>query len=151
MTRRTEPLHPGWYQDPEDPTRLRHWGGSEWGNARRPKPGWTVATADVPLDAAPALAVDNQLVPSDDLLPFGDEASSSGAAPATHLVRRTSTAGPRISRLDPGVERFNPWETPSPGQPRMAQRRRLALIVTILVMIGAVSALASGVGDPSSA
>lgn len=33
---------PGWYVDPEDPTRLQHWDGSRWTGTRRPRPSWTL-------------------------------------------------------------------------------------------------------------
>lgn len=40
---------PGWYQDPDDPTRVRHWNGRGWTGRRRPRPTWHV----LPNDLAP--------------------------------------------------------------------------------------------------
>lgn len=37
---------PGWYQDPDDPTRLRYWAGRAWTGRRRCRPNWEVASAE---------------------------------------------------------------------------------------------------------
>jgi hypothetical protein len=37
---------PGWYRDPDDPTSLRHWGGYEWSDRRRIRPGWDLPDSD---------------------------------------------------------------------------------------------------------
>jgi hypothetical protein len=42
----------GWYQDPDDPTGVRHWTGRGWTSRRRPRPGWYVVPID--LDADPS-------------------------------------------------------------------------------------------------
>ncbi|MHB1535624.1 MAG: DUF2510 domain-containing protein, partial [Acidimicrobiales bacterium] len=38
---------PGWYPDPNDPTRIRHWSGTGWSGRQRLRPAWTVATGDL--------------------------------------------------------------------------------------------------------
>jgi hypothetical protein len=40
----------GWYQDPDDPTRVRHWGGRGWTSRRRPRPGWHLVQVDLTPD-----------------------------------------------------------------------------------------------------
>ncbi|MBO0747070.1 MAG: DUF2510 domain-containing protein, partial [Acidimicrobiaceae bacterium] len=41
---------PGWYQDPDDPTRVRHWNGRGWTGRRRPRPTWHVLPNDLSPD-----------------------------------------------------------------------------------------------------
>lgn len=41
---------PGWYQDPDDPTRVRHWNGRGWSGRRRPRPTWHVLPNDLSPD-----------------------------------------------------------------------------------------------------
>jgi hypothetical protein len=38
---------PGWYPDPDDPIRMRHWSGRSWSGRRRPLPAWSVAFREV--------------------------------------------------------------------------------------------------------
>jgi hypothetical protein len=40
------PARPGWYRDPDDPARLRHWSGRSWDHRRRTLPTWAIATID---------------------------------------------------------------------------------------------------------
>lgn len=41
---------PGWYQDPDDPTRVRHWNGRGWSGRRRPRPAWHVLANELAPD-----------------------------------------------------------------------------------------------------
>lgn len=44
---------PGWYQDEQDPTRLRYWNGSSWTSRRRPRPAWTLLSVELQPAALP--------------------------------------------------------------------------------------------------
>ncbi|MGH9076894.1 MAG: hypothetical protein ACRDY0_05480 [Acidimicrobiales bacterium] len=37
---------PAWYPDPDDPTRIRHWGGASWDGRWRRRPGWDLCGQD---------------------------------------------------------------------------------------------------------
>jgi hypothetical protein len=42
----------GWYPDPDDPIRMRHWSGRSWSGRRRPLPAWNVAFRQVTPDSS---------------------------------------------------------------------------------------------------
>jgi hypothetical protein len=41
------PSRPGWYRDPDDPARLRHYTGRGWDSRRRTLPAWAIGVRDV--------------------------------------------------------------------------------------------------------
>ncbi|MCU4185069.1 hypothetical protein K6U06_11910 [Acidiferrimicrobium sp. IK] len=38
---------PGWYRDPDDPTRMRHWHGRGWSGRHRSLPAWALSDTEV--------------------------------------------------------------------------------------------------------
>lgn len=58
---------PGWYRDPDDPTRMRHWSGRAWSARHRSWPAWDISVVDLVADLQ---------------LPGGPEAGA-GAQPVT--------------------------------------------------------------------
>jgi len=122
---------PGWYVDPDDPDALRHWGGWSWGTRRRPRPGWTRATAELRLDrSAPVVE--------------GPVRRQALARTADGTVAGSPARG--WSALRPPARRAPQWDGPSAdslGRPPRLPDGRLAWARPRrpLVVVGAMGAI----------
>lgn len=156
---RPAPLRPpGWYCDPDDPARLRYWGGRAWTNRRRLRPSWTIATAELVLpeagaagDSAPdAPVLDGPVRPA--ALPAVASALT-GPPAGRPFGRSTGPGGPRrhpLNSLDfPGRPHLPPGG--SLRAAREASRRPLVALVAAVAVALLVMSVTVGVSHRYSA
>jgi hypothetical protein len=137
------PGHPGWYVDPEEPSRLRHWDGEAWSTRSRPRPGWSSRAVPFETDEA-------------DL----ERAGTEGPAHRDELqapVRKGARSTGRTTPWQPGQARQRGrapaaphGRPPAPGREplsvpltRSAQARRPLLVIAVLVGVAAAVVVSS--------
>lgn len=136
MSAPTRPHAAGWYRDPLDRQRMRHWSGYDWDGRERRVPPWMAATS-------PFVALPSTGGPGDPQL--------DGPARSTVLPANVTSGG--RSRLAPSTKRppalANPlgaggssrsWTsagagTPAAHRPRPWTRRAPLMVVGTLVLI----------------
>lgn len=140
------PRRPGWYRDPGDPARLRHWNGRHWDGRRRHVPSWSIATEP--------LEVLDPAVPGDP----ADGPASAAAIPAatspTGRVRRTRSVAPPAGAMRPAIppRSASPLLGPALARPSAwVVPRRQALAVTLVVALLVVTVASALTGTGGSA
>jgi hypothetical protein len=148
------PQPPGWYPDPDDPIRVRHWSGRTWSGRRRPLPVWSVAyrpvtpprswggDGDAPVLEGPVRAEALPAIAS--ATARSGDAQERRAHPARASLR-TPTTGPHGSPRPP---------TSNLLPPSGLDRRRFALLIagclTVLALLIAVVHAGNGGPTPYS-
>ena len=145
----------GWYQDPDDPTRLRHWGGRGWSGRRRRRPAWELSSTDWVL---PMAASDEGPVLEGPVRPAELHAIAiavTGTAEPRGATR-TPVSRPRRSGHAPGVAGPSPYRSRHPGGRPAAWAKPgrpvmlLCLLATIALLSAVVSISATGPSGYSS-
>jgi hypothetical protein len=138
----------GWYRDPADPTRLRHWSGDGWDGRSRNLPGWSIASAD--LDArAPLRSGDDGPVLDG---PVGASALRPATLPAAagsegaRLRRQPPPAALRSSRHASHHPASGAGQTTPPRREAIWRRPRLPMLVVTAAVGLAVLVLAAVLG-----
>ncbi len=146
-------LHlPGWYIDPADPIRMRHWNGKGWGSARRRLPTWASGTSP--------LVVPVETVRTDDDHPplEGPARRSFLTADVTSSAGRstpTRTQGSAGARSHPAAGGSGATRYPSPRRsgepaPTGGWPRRAPVLVACALVVVALLVLAGTVGIAKS-
>ncbi len=142
---------PGWYPDPTDPARLRHWDGEVWDGRERHLPAWVIASDELgpaELAAPPEGALD---------APFEDRSLPAMTAPAAGgVVRRRRplpAAGVWRSPAAP-LPQLRPGAAEAPDQRRWSartRRRGIALFALAALLVLSVSGtVASSLAPPAN-
>ncbi|MDQ2729370.1 MAG: hypothetical protein M3Y91_16255, partial [Actinomycetota bacterium] len=146
----------GWYLDPTDPTRVRHWDGDRWERVRT-RPAWNISAGELVVDvegrydasspwAGPA--IESPARPPSERAAAG--ALGVGSEPARGQTRRASL-GPGAATHGARAGHFSPL---GPGhdfvaRPPWAASRRPLTIFALIVVVALVAVAASVVGQPS--
>jgi hypothetical protein len=144
------PSWAGWYRDPEDPIRLKHWNGRGWDARHRTMPAWAVGVEDYVLDppsrrnadpmlegpvhraALPAIATAS----AQSYRPAG----APGAAGGLLGARRTGSVGGGALHWSGGARPPRRPAWPHPRSAYVVASALVGLVVVILVVtVGLVS------------
>jgi hypothetical protein len=129
----------GWYQDPDDPIRMRHWSGRSWSGRRRPLPAWSVAFRDVTPDGSLGAGeggdgpVLDGPVRAEALPAIAAASAHTGEIPErrAHPARARTGAGSNVRAGTAGPATLNPL--PPSG---LNRRRFVVLILGCVTVLG---------------
>ena len=140
---RSTPDPPGWYLDPEEPSRLRHWDGQGWSTRSRPRPGWSSRAVPFETDEAglDRSAAEGPAHPDELQAPVSKGARLAGrTGPWQPSQPRSSTSRPVLSSTRPPASGRGPVPA---SPPRSARARRPLLVLTALVGVAAAVVISS--------
>lgn len=145
----------GWYLDPTDPTRVRHWEGDRWGRART-RPAWSISVGELVVDVEGRFDASKQWagpVVEGPARPVTDRAAAGTLGVGTEPVRRHARPTPLRSGAGSHGSRaghFSPVRAGSDLVPRppWASTRPLT-IFAVVVVVALVAVAASVVARPS--
>jgi hypothetical protein len=145
---------PGWYPDPDDPIRMRHWSGRSWSGRRRPLPAWSVAFREVTPDGSPVggEGVDGPVLDG----PVRAEALPAIASASVHTGEiaerrahpaRSGTGARSTRRAAPAGP-----ATPNLMPPSGLDRRRFVLLIVgcVAVLALLIAVVNAGNGGPQA-
>lgn len=135
----------GWYQDPQDPARLRYWGERGWTNRRRPRPSWDLSSS--------AWALPEESVGSDDPVLEGPVRPAELPAIATAVSSARDSLTSSSSPVHSGRRRRDArvghaaaeWQTDTGSRPLGWSGTRRPVLVFCLLSVLALAAMVTTV------